>query len=212
MSICWVDVSIPMRNGMTAWPGDPEFSFRAESRIALGDTCNTSAISLGTHTGTHMDAPWHFEDGGPRLHEIDPGIFFGHALVVEAPDADAVQAEHFGPEPLPPRVLIKTRNSSCPVDAPFDEAFAGLELDAAERLVADGVRLVGIDYLSVAPYQQKGHTTHHCLLSNNVAVVEGLRLGDLSPGVYSFVVLPLALMDADGAPCRAFAGRRANDA
>jgi arylformamidase len=212
MSICWVDVSIPMRNGMTAWPGDPEFALRPASRIAQGNSCNTSILTLGTHTGTHIDAPWHFEDSGPRLHEIEPNLFFGDALVVEVADADAVRAEHLGTEPLPPRVLIKTRNSSSPVDAPFDEAYVGVAPDAAERLVAEEVKLVGVDCLSVAPYKQEGQATHHCLLSSGVVVVEGLRLECVSPGLCSFVVLPLPLMDADGAPCRAFVGKGASDA
>ena len=201
----WRDVSIPMHPDMVVWPGDPPFRFEPNARIARGDSCNTSTISMSTHTGTHCDAPWHFEADGKRLHEIHPTVFFGNARVLDMTDvADTIRAEHLGDDPLPPRVLFKTRMSARPVDAAFDTQFVALDTDAAERLVADGVRLVGVDYLSVAPYKQPGQPTHHTLLRNDVFVVEGLRLEGIAGGTYPFVVLPLPLVGADGAPCRAF--------
>ena len=207
MRILWHDVSIPMRPGMTVWPGDPAFSFEPGGRIAEGASCNTSLVSFSTHTGTHCDAPWHFEDDGKRLHEVDPQRFFGEALLIEIPDVDIITAEDLPEGKLPPRVLFKTKNSVYPMDAPFKEDFVTLDASAAERLVEDGVRLVGIDYLSIAPRGQSG-PTHHVLLQNEVFVVEGLRLEGLAPGPCQFVVLPLPLEGADGAPCRAFVGRQ----
>jgi len=199
----WIDVSIPLRNGMTVWPGDTPFALAPDGRIAEGAGCNTSVVTTPTHAGTHCDAPWHFEDGGKRLHEVDPEVYFGEALVIEVPDVDHISAADLPMAPLPPRVLFKTRNSDYPAEAPFNTAFVALEADAAERLVADGVRLVGIDYLSIAPYKNSG-PTHHVLLQNDVFIVEGLRLRGVAPGRVEFVVLPMPLHDADGAPCRAF--------
>lgn len=204
----WHDVSIPLRTGMAVWPGDPSFVFEADGRIARGDGCNTSVLRMATHTGTHCDAPWHFEDEGKKLDAVDPSVFFGKALLISIPpDVPQVCARHLPSEPLPPRVLFRTRNADIPLDAPFQEDFAALEVDAAERLVADGVRLVGIDYLSIAPKGNSG-PTHHTLLRNDVFVVEGLRLGAFGPGEYEFVVLPLPIQGADGAPCRAFIGTK----
>lgn len=207
MSVKWVDVSIPMHAGMTVWPGDPAYSMVPATRIADGAGCNVSTLAFSTHTGTHVDAPWHFEDSGKRLHEVDTNIFFGEALLLDLPEVDSISAEDLGAAPLPPRLLLKTRNSEHPANAPFLDSYVAVEPDAAQRMVDEGVRLVGVDYLSVAPYKQPGQETHHILLRADVFVVEGLRLKGLDRGTCSFVVLPLPLMDADGSPCRAFVGR-----
>jgi arylformamidase len=195
-----------MYPGMTIWPGDPAFFLEPDARIATGDGCNTSRIALSTHTGTHCDAPWHFEDDGKRLHEVDPQLFFGDALLIDLPQVDRIRASDLPRAPLPARVLFKTRHSGQPEDVPFQPDFVAVDADAARRLADDGVRLVGVDYLSVAPYKQPGRDTHHILLSAGVLVVEGLRLGGFPAGTYPFVVLPLPILDADGAPCRAFLG------
>ena len=206
MPIKWIDVSIPLRQETTVWPGDPVFEFTPTGRIARGDSCNTSRVSMATHTGTHIDAPWHFDDHGPRLNQIDPAIFFGQAELFDLPKVSVVTAADLGPGEIPPRILIKTRNSEIPCDGPFREGFVGLAADAAQRLVDEHVRLVGVDYLSIAPFKQEGHDTHRILLGNNIPCVEGLRLGGIRPGLYEFIVLPLHILGADGAPCRAFAG------
>jgi arylformamidase len=203
----WVDVTRPMRPGMAVWPGDPAFEFAPLGRIGKGDSCNTSLLTFSTHTGTHVDAPWHFEQDGRTLDQVDPAVFFGEAAVMEIPDVPVIAASDLGEARLPERLLIKTRNSGFGLDDPFHTDFTALAPDAAQRLVDDGVRLVGIDYLSIAPFK-KGAAAHHVLLGNNVFVVEGLVLRDIEPGVYAFVVLPLAVADADGAPCRAFIGSK----
>ncbi len=202
----WRDVSIPLRPGMTVWPGDPEFQFAPAGRIARHSGCNTSLITFCTHTGTHCDAPWHFEEEGKKLHEVDTALFFGDALVMEFPETGLIRASDLGTGKLPPRVLFKTRNSEYPMEAPFNTEFVAIDAEAAQRMVEDGVRLAGVDYLSVAPYKQPGQDTHHILLKNNVFVVEGLRLKGIAPGMHPFIVLPLPILDADGAPCRAFIG------
>jgi len=203
----WHDVSIPLHAGVTVWPGDPAFEISPAQRIASGAGCNTSLLRLSTHTGTHCDAPWHFEEDGPRLHEVNPDIFFGEALLIDLPHVDVIGAADLPAKPLPARVLFKTRNSDHAADAPFRKDYVALAADAAARLTDDGVRLVGIDGPSIAPYKQPGQDTHHMLLRRGVFVVEGLRLAGFKGGVYGFVVLPLPLLHADGAPCRAFLGR-----
>jgi arylformamidase len=206
MSIRWIDVSIPIKEGMTVWPGDEPFRLVAHGRIAEGAGSNVSTVTLSTHLGTHVDAPWHFEEDGKRLHEVDPSVFFGEAFLMDLPEVEHVHADDLGPSPLPSRLLIRTRNSRHSPDSPFRKDYAAIEADAAVRLVEEGVRLVGVDYLSVAPYKQDGQETHHRLLQNDVFVVEGLLLADLPAGPCHFTVLPLPLWGADGAPCRAFVG------
>ncbi|MBM3290937.1 MAG: cyclase family protein, partial [Candidatus Hydrogenedentes bacterium] len=169
-----------------------------------------STLALSTHTGTHCDAPWHFEDGGKTLDQVDTRVFFGDALVIDLPHVDIIRADDLPPRPLPPRVLFKSRNSAAPHDTPFRKNYVALDRCAAQRCVDDGVRLVGVDYLSVAPYKQDGQNTHHILLRADVFVVEGLLLREIPPGTYPFVVLPMHVAGADGAPCRAFVGAEDN--
>jgi len=206
MDLKWIDVSIPMHDGMTVWPGDTPFSLRPASRISDGADCNVSTLTISTHTGTHVDAPWHFENTGKRLHQVETDVFFGVALLIDLPDHDTIRAEDLGPDPLPPRVILKTRNSDYPADKPFLMSYVAVEPDAAQRMADEGVRLVGVDYLSVAPFKQPGQDTHHILLQADVFIVEGLRLAGMAAGFHPFVVLPLPLVDADGSPCRAFLG------
>lgn len=202
----WIDVTMPMYEGMVGWPGDEPFAVRADRRIAHGDGCNTSCLTLHTHTGTHIDAPWHFVEMGNRLHEIEAELFFGKALVVDVSGKGVITARDIPENAILPRVLFKTDNSAFPVDNKFRKHYVALTAEAAQRLVEQGVKLVGIDYLSIGPYKEPGHLTHFILLGQNIVVVEGLRLAEVPPGVHSFVVLPLPLQGLDGSPCRAFIG------
>jgi arylformamidase len=202
----WHDVTRPMRAGMTVWPDDPAFEMEPVNRIATGSSCNTSLLTFSTHTGTHIDAPWHFENTGLRLDQVDSAVFFGEASLIELPSVKVITAADLGSAKLPARILLKTANSNLSLNAPFAEDFVALDAEAAQRLVDDGVRLVGIDYLSIAPFKN-GDETHHRLLRNNVLIVEGLNLAGLTAGTYEFVVLPLPIAGADGAPCRAFVGQ-----
>lgn len=198
----WRDISIPMHPGMTTWPGDPAYQFDAAARIADGASCNLSEIRMCTHTGTHCDAPWHFIDTGKTLDRVDLSVFMGEALVLDLSAVDVILAANLPQTRLPERILFKTRNSDRPADAPFDPAFTALEEDAAVRIAKDGVRLVGIDALSIAVKGKSG-PVHRTLLGAGIIVVEGLRLAGVSPGMHEFIALPLPLSGADGAPCRA---------
>ncbi|HNZ48136.1 MAG TPA: cyclase family protein [Candidatus Hydrogenedentes bacterium] len=205
MNLRWIDVTLPMHRGMTLWPGDPPFSLEADVRIARGNSCNVSKLSLGTHTGTHLDAPWHFIENGAQLENIDKSLFFGTALILDCSGSHQINAADLPAERLPERVLFKTANSRIAEDSSFVQDFTGIEADAAQRLVDDGVRLVGIDYLSIGPYK-RGEAVHKILLGNGTIIVEGLRLANVPAGKHEFIVLPLRLLHADGAPCRAFVG------
>lgn len=206
MGVVWHDATIPIHPGMTIWPGDPSPTFSAAGRIANGDACNISEVSMGTHTGTHVDAPWHVLDDAARVDALDASLYFGEALLLDLSDSTVIHAETLGPGALPKRLLIKTDASRRPVDAPFRTHYVALEPDAAERVVREGVGLIGIDSPSIGPYGPEGEETHRRLLRNNVIVVEGLRLEPFARGSYLFSVLPLPLQGMDGAPCRAFVG------
>ena len=141
----WIDVSAPMEPELAVWPGDPEFRLNAEQRVGDGASCNVSSINISLHTGTHIDSPWHFEDDGKRTHEIDTQLYFGDAEIRDLRGHTAIGAQDLGTESLPERLLLRTDNSDQPIRKPFNENFVALDPDGAQRIVDEGVRLVGID-------------------------------------------------------------------
>jgi len=206
MTIRWRDVTIQLEEGMAVWPGDPELEYAAVSRIALGAEVNTSRVVMGTHTGTHIDAPWHYDDNGRKVHQLNPDVFFGKALLLDCSDAGEIALDMMDRQPLQRRVIFRTSNSEFPVGPDYYERYISLTEPVARRLVDEGVQLVGIDAPSVGPWGQEGDEVHRHLLRHNIVVVEGLRLAGLRTDTYDFVVLPLPLYNVDGAPCRAFIG------
>ncbi len=200
------DVSVPLANGAVIYPGNPEVRVAPHQRIAHGDGANVSTLSLGTHTGTHVDAPWHFLDDGAAVDEMSLDLFVGPALLVAvADDVRAIDATLLRTLPLAghTRLLFRTRNSALLRRAEFVADYTYLTPDGAAHLVSLGVRLVGVDYYSVEQFRSGHHGAHKALLGAGVAIVEGLQLGEPPPGTYDFVCLPLRLTGLDGAPARA---------
>lgn len=202
------DLSVAVRARMPVYPGDPPVGIDTPVALANGDAANVSRLRLGAHTGTHVDAPAHFLAEGPRVIDLTLDTLIGKARVIEIPESvRAIGPEHVtdamvaGAE----RVLFKTRNSSFWAEERFREDFTFITPEAARALVAAGVRLVGIDYLSVEVFKSANHDTHKVLLADNVIVLEGLDLSGIVPGVYELLCLPLKLDGGagDGAPARA---------
>jgi arylformamidase len=205
------DISVPITPGETpVFPGDPGIEVSSFLAISRGDTANVTALNFGAHTGTHVDAPAHFIEGAPGLPHLPLEAFAGEARVVEIDaDARAVEERHVTDETIKgaTRVIFKTRNSSFWADprGRFREDFTYISPEAARALVSRGVRLVGIDYLSVERFGSEGFETHITLLSNGVVIVEGLDLRAVEPELYELVCLPLKIAagSGDGAPARA---------
>ncbi|MBI1850994.1 MAG: cyclase family protein [Planctomycetes bacterium] len=199
------DVSVALTDAMPVWPGDPPASIRPALRIRNGDPANVTRIDIGTHTGTHVDAPWHFEDDGITVDQLDLDVLVGRARVVEFSGSRPIDAAMLARVPLgdATRVLFKTENSALWARGGFHRDFVGLAPDGARYLVDRGVRLVGIDYLSIEPFGSTDFATHHTLLRRGVVIVEGLDLSNLKAADYDLVVLPLKIAGADGSPARA---------
>jgi arylformamidase len=201
----WIDVSVPVRTGMVVYDGDPVVAIERVMDIGRGDLANLSRMELGTHTGTHVDAPLHFVDGAAGADGLPLDALVGPAVVVDARgapgdiDADALAALEV---PATERLLLRTRNEDLWERDAFAPDYVGVAEDAARELVAMGMRLVGIDYLSIAPSDDPA-PTHRALLEAGVVVVEGLDLRAAPPGRYDLVCLPLRIEDGDGAPARA---------
>ena len=211
------DVSVPVRHGGLVYPGNPPISITAVQSIAQGDTANVSRIDLGSHTGTHVDAPLHFMDGGAGVDELPLDVLVGPArLIAFGDDVMAVGEAALRRHDLHgvTRLLIKTRNSAwlASGSSEFHPDFTHVAPDGAEYLVSIGVRLVGVDYLSVEQFHSPHHRTHKTLLSNGVVIVEGLVLTEPPPGDYELYCLPMLLAGIDGAPARAVLTERATRA
>lgn len=199
----WIDISVPLRNGMHFWPGE-EPRFEQYMFMDRGEMCNVTRMRLSVHTGTHMDAPRHFIRDGVTMEALPLDAAMGPATVLAIDDPVCVRPEHLAGVPLESRVLLKTRNSSRCWPAPgFVEDFVFIGQDAARVLVGRGVRTVGIDYLSVGGFQQDLVETHNVLLGAGVWVIEGLDLSAVEPGTYELACLPLKIPGSDGAPARA---------
>lgn len=202
------DVSVPVRAGGLVYPGNPPISITPVQSIAAGDTANVSRIDLGSHTGTHVDAPLHFMDGGAGVDELPLDALIGPArLIAFDDDVMAVGEAELRRHDLRgvTRLLIRTRNSAwlASGDPEFHRDFTHVAPDAAAHLVSLGVRLVGVDYLSVEQFHSPHHRTHRTLLENGVVIVEGMVLSEPPPGDYELYCLPMLLAGLDGAPARA---------
>ncbi|MDP9343249.1 MAG: cyclase family protein [Actinomycetota bacterium] len=204
-----IDVSLPIGPDLLTWPGDPGIEILPASRIADGDPANVSQLRLGSHTGTHVDPPVHFVEGGATADQLSLDVLVGDALVVELPEADGpIPRRDLEALAIPDgaaRLLIKTPNSRLwsrrPVE--FPEHFGCLSADAARWVVERGIRLVGIDFLSIESSPEGTYPVHHTLLEAGVIILEGLDLAAVDPGEYRLTCLPLLIAGGDGAPARA---------
>jgi arylformamidase len=207
----WIDVTVPIRNGMVHWPGNPEVRIERSEKVAAdGGISRTSALSLGSHTGTHFDAPSHFGVNDTGVDALPIDALIGPARVVSIEECAAIAPSDLERLDLQPgeRLLLKTRNSSCcwRTDQ-FVTDYVYVRPDAAAYLVERRVRTLGVDYLSVGG-RVDGAITHRILLGAGVCVLEGLDLSAVGPGLYDLVALPLRVAGGDGAPARAVLRRR----
>ena len=194
-----IDASVSIQPGMVTYPGDPAVRLERVSSIANGAVANLSRLDFGVHSGTHVDAPLHFVDGGASAESLPLDVLIGTAQVVDATaverrldEAALAELELRGV-----RILFKTRNSELWARDEFADDFVSLTADGAAFLLARGVRLVGIDYLSIGD-----EAAHLALLGAGVVTIEGLDLRHVEPGDYELICAPLKLVGSDGAPAR----------
>jgi arylformamidase len=202
------DISVTVTPQLPVWPGDPAVELERVAKMEEGSDANVSRMNLGVHTGTHVDAPYHFIADGYSIEDLPFEALVGPALVIEIPgDADTIDAALLEQIDIPQdveRVLFKTRNSRYWVDQHnvFQADYVAITPDAAEWLVRQGIRLVGIDYLSVAPFDDPV-PTHRILLGGRIVALEGVDLSRVAAGNYTLYCLPMKLGGSDGAPARA---------
>lgn len=201
------DVTVPLGENTPVYEGDPAVEIVAANQIEKGDAANVSRLCCGVHTATHVDAPNHFIEGARRVHELDLEKLVGRCRVVEIEKSvTAIEAEHVKNLDGAERVLFKTRNSDFWNDLTqgFRKDFTYIAPDAARALVDLGIKLVGIDYLSVEKFGSTDFATHIAFLENEIVIIEGLDLREVPAGDYELMCLPLKLVGGagDGAPAR----------
>lgn len=201
----WIDITVPVREGMPVWPGETSPRIWRSKELAR-DGVNVTELVLGAHTGTHVDAPVHFVRGGGGVESLPPDVLIGPARVLTVTGGPEVDRAALAAVPEGcVRLLLRTANRERwgAAATRFDADFVGLSVEAAEWLAERGTRLVGIDYLSVQPYRHERPRVHQALLGAGVVLLEGIDLSAVRDGDYELVCLPLLVPGADGAPARA---------
>jgi arylformamidase len=200
----FLDVSVPLAAATPTYPGNPPFELEAIKRMASGASSNVSRVVMGTHAGTHVDAPRHFFDDGIPVDDLPLDLLIGRARVVDLPKRGGITAEDLAAAGLREdlRVLLRTPNSALWNGSAFKEEYTHLTEAGARYLVEQGVKVIGIDYLSVEQFRKPGAPAHRALLSEGVIIIEGLDLSEAEPGMYELYCLPLRIAGADGAPAR----------
>jgi len=212
--VIYYDVTVPISESMPVWPGDPPVQIERVSSTARGDELNLSRLHFGSHTGTHVDAPFHFIEQGLTVDRLPPDTLIGPAFVapLEELDRTSIEAQDLASLALPAglgRLLLKTRNSGFwqQRDSRFHSDFVHLSPSAARWVVEHGIRLLGIDYLSVEASDVSEPAVHTILLGAGTVLIEGLDLSGVPAGACQLMCLPLKIEGGDGAPARVVIGR-----
>ncbi|TMW73544.1 cyclase family protein [Alteribacter natronophilus] len=197
-----IDITQPLEEGMNVWPGDTEFTHQPSMQISGGDSVNVAGITMSTHTGTHIDAPFHVDRNGRTIDELPLEYFTGEAIVVDLVGKKAINPEDLDSVDLKgvKKVLFRTAAEE---SGHSYHGFPEVSPDLAEKLKKAGVHLIGVDFPSVDPLESKELRTHHALNGAGIAILEGLHLYGVKPGFYELTAFPLRLRGGDGSPVRA---------
>lgn len=200
----YIDVTLKINEETIIYPGDAKFEKDPVCSINEGDICNVTAISMGTHTGTHIDAPRHFYKNGRTIDNLELEKLIGHVKVFALEDVDVIKDKHIRDFNIEKgdRVIFKTKNSKYLLEGEFRQDFVYLDKSAADYLIEKGVILIGIDSLSIEQFNSDFHEVHFDLLEKEVVIVEALDLNEVEEGDYEIIALPLKIEDGDGSPAR----------
>ncbi|HCU99502.1 MAG TPA: cyclase [Chloroflexi bacterium] len=201
-----IDVSVALKSSLPVWPGHPEVSIERIDDMEQGANANVSYLQFSAHSGTHVDAPLHFLQDGLDVTCLDLDVLIGPSFLVEAFGVNIIDDQLLDSMLIPKdtqRLLIKTSNSRLWSDShsSFYKNFVAISDTGAQWIVNRGIKLVGIDYLSVAPYGNTG-PTHRIFLGAGVVLVEGLDFNEVNQGQYQLICLPIKIEGCEGSPAR----------
>ena len=197
------DISRPLKRGMPTWPGDTPFQYEVSCPKSDSGSVNVGKLTMSIHTGTHVDAPFHFDDDGRKITDLDLNLYVGQAKLVDVAGRTSIGADDLANVDLTgiTRLLLRTSSWSDPDQ--FPETICYLRPDLAPFLAKQGIRLIGVDVPSVDPLDSKELQAHHGLHQHDIHILEGLWLENVEPGIYELIALPLQIEEADGSPVRA---------
>lgn len=200
-----IDISMALSPDSITYPGDTPFSTSRIMSLDSGEICNLSRIEMSSHSGTHLDAPAHFIPGGKNIDEMPLDIYYGPVRVVDFVDKEIITAADLEPylDEEVTRIICKTRGWELIKKGEFRENHPAFSEDAALLFVEKGIRLVGLDFITVERGQGEKYPVHNTLLASGVAILEGLQLEDVTPGDFVLAAFPLKISEGDGSPCRA---------
>jgi arylformamidase len=199
----WIDITQPLTNDIAVWPGDTPFSYEVSVTKEKSGSVNIGKVTMSIHTGTHIDAPFHFDNEGRKVKDLDVSVYVGIARMIDADHLESIGAEEMKAFDLEgvSRLLIRTRPQSIPTI--FPSKITLFSPDLAPYLREMGIKLIGIDIPSVDPLNSKELETHHALFENGIHILENVVLEHIKPGDYHLISLPLLIEEADGSPVRA---------
>lgn len=197
------DISRPLKQGMPTWPGDTPFQYEVSWPKSDSGSVNVGKLTMSIHTGTHVDAPFHFDDEGRKITDLDLNLYVGQAKLVDVAGRTSIGADDLANIDLTGIIRLLLRTSSWSDPDQFPESICYLRPDLAPFLAEKGIRLIGVDVPSVDPLDSKELPAHHGLHQNDIHILEGLWLEDVEPGIYELIALPLQIEEADGSPVRA---------
>ncbi|MGG1400964.1 arylformamidase [Bacillus salipaludis] len=199
----WIDISQPLDNQIAVWPGDTPFTYKVNWSKEESGSVNVGQITMSTHTGTHIDAPFHFDNEGKKVIDLDVNLYIGHAKVIHLPKPKSIGIKELSGYELDGVTRLLIRTDSLEDRQEFPSTIPEIEPELASYLARFGVRLLGLDLPSVDPIDSKELTAHHELTRHGIHILEGLVLNQIESGEYELAALPLPLVEADGSPIRA---------
>ncbi|MBO1625586.1 arylformamidase [Bacillus arachidis] len=199
----WIDISQPLNNDIATWPGDTPFSYEVSWSKEQSGSVNVGKLTMSIHTGTHIDAPFHFDNNGKRVLDLDVNVYVGKARIIDVSGIESIGAKELEKFPLDGIERLLLRTSSHGNAQEFPQVIPYLRADIAPFLSKKGIRLIGVDVPSVDPLDDKELAAHHQLFKHGIHILENVVLDHVQDGDYELIALPLALTDADGSPVRA---------
>lgn len=198
-----IDISRPLQTGVPTWPGDTPFTYEVSWTKEQSGSVNVGKLTMSIHTGTHIDAPFHFDNEGRKVMDLDLELYIGLARVIDISGKSSIGREDLEAYDMDgiTRLLIRTNSWSNPKEFPTEITY--LRGDVGPYLAEKGIRLIGVDVPSVDPLDSKELSAHHALHANDIHILEGINLAHIEPGDFELIALPLPLVEADGSPVRA---------
>ncbi|MCI0764923.1 arylformamidase [Bacillus sp. TL12] len=199
----WIDISQPLNNEIATWPGDTPFSYEVSWSKEQSGSVNVGKLTMSIHTGTHIDAPFHFDNNGKKVLDLDVNVYVGKARIIDVSSMESIGAKELEKFKLDgvERLLLRTASHGNAQE--FPETIPYLRADIAPFLSEKGIQLIGVDVPSVDPLDDKELAAHHQLFKHGIHILENVVLDHVQDGDYELIALPLALTDADGSPVRA---------